>query len=257
MRRSSSNKVVEIEDVRRRLEEAQQPLYVSLSNLLAAEIYEGRWAKGAQLPTIAELSERYDVARVTIRQALGVLSAKGLIEAIQGKGTFVAEKVAPRKIVKLDSDWNQLLAMLDGNSPESIEIVKSCDLPSSVATQEKSLGDYRYMRRIHRAHGEPYCVNEVYLANEYYTRAPKAFDSQMIIPNLTKVSRAKLKRLKQSVRITSADFVIARHLNIALNAPVAEVRRLITNRKDEVIYYGIGQYRGDLVVFNTTIDVPD
>ncbi len=244
------------EGARHRLDQAQQPLYVSLSNLLETEIYEGHWQSGAQLPTIAELSDKYQVARVTIRQALGVLSSKGLIDSIQGKGTFVAENVIPKQTVELDSDWNHLLATLDGNIPEAIDIKKNCDLPSSLNGPGTSLGDYRYMRRIHRNHGEAYCVNEVYLANDFYKRSPKAFDTQMIIPNLTKITRTKLKRLKQSVRITSADLFIAQCLNVPLNAPVAEVRRLITNRKDEIVYYGIGQYRGDRVVFNTTIDVP-
>lgn len=246
----------EVGDIRQRLNETQQPLYVSLSNLLETEIYEGRWPTGGQLPTIAELSERYDVARVTIRQALGVLSAKGLIVAIQGKGTFVADQVKPRKTIALDSDWNYLLSTLDGNSAESIEVVKSCALPPAVDGTEKHFKDYRYMKRIHRAYDEPYCVNDVYLANDYYNRDPDTFDRQMIIPHLTKVSRAKLKRMKQSVRITSADLTVARHLGIPVNAPVAEVRRLITNRKDEIVFYSTGLYRGDLVVFNTTIDVP-
>lgn len=257
MRRQSPLTAIATEGARHRLDQAQQPLYVSLSNLLETEIYEGHWRNGAQLPTIAELANKYQVARVTIRQALGVLSAKGLIDSIQGKGTFVAENVVPKQTVELDSDWSHLLAMLDGNLPEAIDIKKSCDLPSSLKGMGTSLGDYRYMRRIHRNHGEAYCLNEVYLANDFYKRSPKAFDTQMVIPNLQKMAQTKLKRLKQSVRITSADLFIAQSLNVPLNAPVAEVRRIITNRKDEIVYYGIGQYRGDLVVFNTTIDVPD
>ncbi|WP_159103975.1 GntR family transcriptional regulator [Rhodopseudomonas sp. B29] len=251
-----TGEAAQIDDVRRRLSETQQPLYVSLSNLLESEIVEGRWPAGGQLPTIAELSERYDVARVTIRQALSVLSAKGLIVAIQGKGTFVAEQVKPRKTIALDSDWNYLLATLDGNSAESLEVVKSCALPPSIDGPEKHFKDYRYMKRIHRAYDEPYCVNDVYLANDYYNRDPVTFDRQMIIPHLTKVTRAKLKRMKQSVRIASADLTVAKYLGIPVNAPVAEVRRLITNRKDEIVFYSTGLYRGDLVVFNTTIDVP-
>ncbi len=257
MRPSSPLNAVATEDARHRLDQAQQPLYVSLSNLLETEIYEGRWRNGAQLPTIAELSDKYQVARVTIRQALGVLATKGLIDSIQGKGTFVAENVVPKHTVELDSDWNHLLAMLDGNIPETIDIKKNCSLPPTLNGAGTSLGDYRYMRRIHRNLGEAYCVNEVYLANDFYKRSPKAFDTQMIIPNLLKITKIKLKRLKQSVRITSADLFIAQCLNVPLNAPVAEVKRLITNRKDEIVYYGIGQYRGDRVVLNTTIDVPD
>ena len=247
----------EIDEARRRLDQTQQPLYVSLSSLLKAEITEGRWAAGAQLPTIAALSERYDVARVTIRQALGVLSSAGLIEGVQGKGTFVAKNVNRRKVIELDSDWQSFLAALDGNLPELLEERKSCDLPESLRNQGKSLADYRYMKRIHRSQNEPYCVNEVYLASSYYRRAAKAFDTQMVIPVLSKLARAKLRRMKQSFRIVSADLFIAQCLDLPLNAPVGEVRRVITTRDDTIVYYGLGLYRGDSVVFNTTIDVPE
>jgi GntR family transcriptional regulator len=247
----------EIEEARRRLDQTQQPLYVSLSNLLKAEIDEGRWAAGAQLPTIAALSERYNVARVTIRQALGVLSSAGLVEGVQGKGTFVAKNVSRRKVIELDSNWHNLLATLDGNVPELLEERKSCDLPEALRNEGKSLGDYHYMKRIHRSADEPYCVNEVYLANSYYRRAAKAFDTQMVIPLLSKLGRSKLRRMKQSFRIMSANLFIAQCLDLPLNAPVGEVRRTITTRDDTIVYYGLGLYRGDCVVFNTTIDVPE
>lgn len=247
----------EIGDARRRLDQAQQPLYVSLSNLLKSEITEGRWTAGAQLPTIAELAKRYDVARMTVRQALGVLSSAGLIEAIQGKGTFVASNAGRPKLIELDSNWHSFLANLDGNLPELLEVKKSCDLPESVRNDGKSLGDYRYMKRIHRSQNEAYCVNEVYLANDYYKRAAKSFDTQMVIPNLSKLARSKLQRMKQSIRITSADLFIAQCLDLPVNAPICVVRRVITTRSGEIVYYGSGQYRGDLVVFNTTIDVAE
>lgn len=239
------------------MDQAQQPLYISLSTLLRSEISEGGWPVGTQLPTIASLAERYDVARVTIRQALGVLSAEGLIEAIQGKGTFVAGKGNRRKIIELDSNWNSFLAALDGNVPELLEVKKSCDLPEAIRSQGESTGDYRYMKRIHRSQSEAYCVNEVYLDNRYYKRSPKSFDAQMVIPNLSRLAKTKLKRMKQSFRITSADPFVAQCLDVPLNSPIGEVRRLITTRDEEIVYYGYGQYRGDLVVFNTTIDVPE
>jgi GntR family transcriptional regulator len=61
--------------------------------------------------------------------------------------------------------------------------------------------------------------------------------------------------MKQSLRITSADLFVAQCLDIPLNAPIGELRRTVTTWDDEIVYYGVAQYRGDLVTFNTTIDV--
>src|SRR5712672_2626835 len=87
-------------DVRRRLRSSAQPFYVSLSSQLRSEIIEGGWPPGTQLPTIDQLSERYGVAKVTVRQALGTLAADGLIERIQGKGTFVAYTLKKPKLIQ-------------------------------------------------------------------------------------------------------------------------------------------------------------
>jgi len=46
---------------------------------------------GERLPTEAELAERFTVSRLTIREALKVLSGRGLVELQQGKRTVVRE----------------------------------------------------------------------------------------------------------------------------------------------------------------------
>jgi len=243
-------------DARRRLHGSAQPFYVSLSSQLRSEIVEGRWPAAAQLPTIDQLSERYGVAKVTVRQALGMLASEGLIERIQGKGTFVAEGIKKPKIIQLESSWQSLLQMLEGNVPKPLEVTPVCDLPPQAAADGIATGTYRYMRRVHYSDGEPYCVLDVFLANGCYRRAPSDFDTKMIIPVLQRVAKRSLGKMTQCFRILTADLGIARLLDLPLNAPIGEVRRVITNHDNEILYLGVGRYRGDLVVFNTTIEVP-
>lgn len=243
-------------EVRRRLRTSSLPLYVALSNLLRSEIQEGRWAPGAQLPTLEQLSDLYGVARVTVRQALGVLADDGLIERVQGKGTFVADALAPRKTIRLDSSWHTFLQMLDGNLPETLAVNPEATLPPIPEDEGWAAPSYRHMRRVHRAGSEPYCVIDLYLDNACYALAPEAFDSAMVIPLLGRLARHSVKKMAQSLRILAADLTVARLLDLPVGAPVGEVRRVITDKDGRVLYLGIGQYRGDLVVFNTTLEVP-
>lgn len=56
---------------------------------LQYSIGTGRWPVGSKLPLEAELLDEYEVSRVTLRQAVQALVHVGMLETIQGSGTFV------------------------------------------------------------------------------------------------------------------------------------------------------------------------
>ncbi|MGW4775991.1 GntR family transcriptional regulator [Streptomyces filamentosus] len=61
---------------------------------LRVQITTGRLKPGARLPSEPKLATHYKVSTPTIRQALALLQAEGLIEKTHGKGNFVR---APRR----------------------------------------------------------------------------------------------------------------------------------------------------------------
>jgi len=61
---------------------------------LRADILSGTFAVGRFLPGLRELSEQYGVAYNTIRQALKVLAAEGLVEVIPQRGSMVLSPIA-------------------------------------------------------------------------------------------------------------------------------------------------------------------
>lgn len=70
---------------------ARAPKYQRIADELRRGISEGTYAAGARLPTETDLSEQFKVSLPTVRQALSVLRAEGLIESRHGIGTFVKE----------------------------------------------------------------------------------------------------------------------------------------------------------------------
>lgn len=63
--------------------------YLRVADDIAARIRSGELAPGARLRSERDLAEFYEVAYGTIRRATQVLRDRGLIETIQGRGTFV------------------------------------------------------------------------------------------------------------------------------------------------------------------------
>ena len=66
-------------------------LPVRIADRLAERITRGEFLPGDKLPNELELSESLQVSRTTLREALRILSTRGLVEARRGIGTFVTE----------------------------------------------------------------------------------------------------------------------------------------------------------------------
>ncbi|CAM3373807.1 GntR family transcriptional regulator [Polaromonas hydrogenivorans] len=66
-----------------------QSRYGWLASSLRARITQGEWIPGTALPPEALLAKEHGVALGTLRQALALLVAEGLLERRHGRGTFV------------------------------------------------------------------------------------------------------------------------------------------------------------------------
>lgn len=65
------------------------PLFAQVEGDLRHRIVANELTPGSQLPSEAALSTLYGVSRITIRQALATLRTDGLIDKVNGRGSFV------------------------------------------------------------------------------------------------------------------------------------------------------------------------
>lgn len=65
-------------------------LFEQVRDALRREILRGIWPAESRLPSESELIERFGVSRITVRQAIAELQAHGLVQTVNGKGSFVA-----------------------------------------------------------------------------------------------------------------------------------------------------------------------
>lgn len=64
-------------------------LFARVADILRSDILANRMAPGHKLPSESALEASFGVSRITVRQALAGLHAEGLIEKVNGKGSFV------------------------------------------------------------------------------------------------------------------------------------------------------------------------
>jgi GntR family histidine utilization transcriptional repressor len=65
--------------------------YSRVKQHLKNELAQGRWNPGELMPSEAQLVAQFGVSRMTINRALRELQAEGIVERVQGVGTFAAQ----------------------------------------------------------------------------------------------------------------------------------------------------------------------
>jgi GntR family transcriptional regulator len=140
------------------------PLYHQLKTVILHEIETGRWKPDEQLPTEEQLSVRFHVSKITVRQALRELANLGWVRREQGRGTFVqklALEEGPRKLTSFTDEMR-----LHGFAAASQVLDKSV-----VAAPADVAGHLRIvvaepvfcLRRLRMADGVPMGVQTTYL----------------------------------------------------------------------------------------------
>ena len=85
---------------------AKLPLYARIERELRTRLAAAQPGDG--VPAESALAEEFGVARMTVRAALNALESDGLIERIQGRGTFVRQRPEPRAAGTLMSFHDQV-----------------------------------------------------------------------------------------------------------------------------------------------------
>jgi len=229
------------------LDSAAAPLYLQLADLFRQRIARGVWKEGDKLPSLEQLVAEFEVARVTVRQAIERLTRDGLVSPQRGRGTFVTGAPRSDRWLRVETTLKNLADVYRDTQPTILNIDESSRSPRLREEDGVAAPKYVYMRRIHAHQGRPYCVIDIYLDAEIFVRHPKRFREETVIPLLTAMPSVRIATARQVLTISTADLEVARHLGIAVNAPVAEVRRVFTGARRRVIYLGEVTYRGDFV----------
>jgi len=234
-------------DLSKVYDRSRVPLYIQVASVMRRRIETSQWTPGQKISTLVELEQEFEVARVTIRQAVDVLRQEGLVHSQQGRGTFVAEKPVPRHWFKLATSWDVLIGAIKDNVPKRIKVVNPSAFPSLEEGEGRIAPKYVFMRSVQYKDSKPYGLVNVHLAEDLFRRAPDEFRMHPALSVLTTLKAVQIAQAYQTVVIGSADPTAAEHLQIALGAPVAECRCVVLDKRDVAIYVADIIYRSDAI----------
>jgi len=223
------------------------PLYIQVASVLRQRIESGQWLPGEKISTLEELESEFQVARVTVRQAVDVLSEEGLLRALQGRGTFVAKNAQDRHWLKLAVNWTSLVDSLKDNVPRNIRLEENCPAPALGPGDGEPAENYVGLHSVQYRNNEPYSVVDLCLARRIYDLDPQQFMRAAALPTIDSHDDITLRGAHQTLLIGSASPEIADLMKIPLGAPTVESHLVIIDDTGEAIYVGDIVYRADCI----------
>ena len=223
------------------------PLYIQVASALRQRIETGQWQVGQQIATLEELEREFEVARVTVRQAVELLQNEGLVHRHQGRGTFVADKLQDKHWLKLETTWDALVESIKDNVPTMIRVENPPPYPRLSDGEGRPAAEYVFLRSVQTKNGSPYALVDLHLDRGIYERSPQSFLTRTALPMLATMKGAEVERAHQTLVIGAADPGTAALLKVPLGTPTAECHCVVTNRKGVAIYVADIVYRNDCV----------
>lgn len=208
--------------------------YAEVADLLKGEVHRGVWAPGTAIPSESDLAKTFSVALGTMRKALDVLVEQGIVERIQGKGTYVRGPLVGSSMLRF--------FRFEGKSPTSkvLSVVRiAADPAISKALNVEVSAPVLEIKRI-RSLEAPYLSETIYLDAIRFIGLETVdwTDSELLYPIYQQFCGQVVNRAVDTVSFgwmnaedannllqqEGAAAVIVRRVAYAMNGDVLEVR---------------------------------
>ncbi len=222
-------------------------LYLQVASVLRERIHSGQWAAGDKISTLEELESEFEVARVTVRQAVEVLREEGLLQTRQGRGTFVSAKLQKRLWIKLANNWNSLIESLRNNVPRRLSLEMSAPIPQLDPSEGAPAAGYVRLQSIQYRNDDPYSSASVLLARHVFDLDPARFKNAAALVVLDSLAGVTLRVAHQTLTVGSADPGVADALKVPIGAPTVNAHCVVVDEEGVAIYIGDIVYRSDSI----------
>lgn len=230
-------------------------LYATIEETIAAEIAQGEYRPGDQLPTEDALLERFQVSRITVRRAIQNLVSRGLLEIRRGLGTFVLSPRIEAELTKLTGFVEDMSAA--GRKATARVVSQGVVLASARVAERLRLSKgtkVMQIKRVRLGDGMPISFDETYL--------PLPIGKQIVRNDLRVHPIFTLLEEEYGVPLVEADYeleavvankAVADALQIRAGSPIFQIERTSMTTGNQPVDYEVLSYRGDLVRFVTKL----
>ncbi|MEQ9764525.1 GntR family transcriptional regulator [Streptococcus jiangjianxini] len=231
-----------------------KPLYLKMVDTLELVIRDSM-SPHDKLPSERELSETFDVSRITVRQALKELEARGFIYKKQGKGTFVSSIENVKTDLSSAYSFTEQMKKL-GKKPETriLSFEKVQVTPYLATYLNMELGTEVFeLERLRLADGLPLMFERTYMPADLFKelseeKLPKKPLYDIFAQDFNQTIRVAEEEFSASIALDyEADL-----LDIKKGSAVLQIARRTYNDKNMLIEFTLSTARADQFRYHIT-----
>jgi GntR family transcriptional regulator len=230
--------------------------YSTVARLLTEEIEAGQYKVGEKIPTEAELQQRFDVSRHTVREALRDLKSQGLILARAGVGTVVRARAPRTRFMQGIGGLQELIQFVDATR---MRVLRKRRLIADQALTER-LTMMKTGQQWHEASVLRFLPNEStpVASMNIYVRPEHSdvldFIDTAGLPVFSLIERrhgVRISEVSQQIVAVLVERDAAHQLNTRVDSPALEITRQYTDAQDRLVMAAIALHPSDRFSHNT------
>ena len=230
------------------------PIYIQIEEQLKQQIQQGDFPIGTAIPSERELTERFGVSRMTVRQSITNLVNDGLLYREKGRGTFVASPKVEQPLNGLTSFTEDMVkrGMVPSSRLIGFEILE----PESdiAAYLQLAQGDKVYfVERIRFADDKPMAIERTYLPVERFPDLDQDSFQGSLYAMIEKDHQLTISRATQRMEAGLVKKDDAELLQIKPPAAILMIERISYLAGEQPFEVVRSTYRADRYKFTTDI----
>ncbi|MFQ5796434.1 MAG: GntR family transcriptional regulator [Candidatus Bipolaricaulia bacterium] len=233
------------------------PLYYQLKELLREKIENGEMNPHERVPSETELTQMFNISRMTSRHALIELENDGLVYREQGKGTFVAEPKLRQKLPKLTgfTEDMRVRGLKAGAKVLDVQVILG-DKDLAIKLGASSDEEFVKIQRVRFADDVAMAVETVFLRRKFCEGIEKIdLNNRSLYETLRTEYGIRLGRAEQILEPTLADEYEAEILGIDVGKPLLFIEGTAFLEDGlTAIEYTCSAYRGDRYRFYVELE---
>ncbi|MFS0820830.1 GntR family transcriptional regulator [Bacillus sp. 1P02SD] len=221
------------------------PIYFQIEQRIREKIEKKELNPGEMIPSEREFAEKFQISRMTVRQAINNLVNEGYLQRVRGKGTFVTVKKFEKNTQRLTSFSEDMRSrgLEPGTEVLSFSSIEADSLIASQLKVDKGAEVYQ-IERLRLADQQPIAFEVFYMSQELVPGLTREVAEHSIFKYVEEKG-LHITSGVQELEATTAHKREASALGIKVGAPVLYIQQISYLEDQQPLEFVKSYYRAD------------